>query len=158
MAARAKFTDDEWDTLAYGPVYMLLHVGGADATIDVDEWSALVKAVGEQADHHSELVRELMAEVASDWRSGPKEWTDTWHPIDGLREVAAILDAKAGDDATPVKETLLELGAVVATASGSKLAAFLQNLAGKGWGGASADEREALFTAAEALGRPRFVD
>ena len=156
MVQQFGLDDEQWAALKAGPMHMLTQVGGADFHIDGDEWNALIAAVTESADADDELLRAVMASVASELKdgvAGPGQLSSDG--LEGLRAIAAILDSRE-DRGRTFREALLELGATIAESSGSQLTrTFTANHGRAGWArsaGTSAMERAALEAAAEVLG------
>lgn len=152
------FTRSQWEVLKHGPLYMLAHVAGADSHIDAAEWSALIDAVLAAATADDRLLRGVMGALSEQIHAGQKEIPDTHLPLDGLREVALILENWPEDEGRSYREALIEIGATVSEASGAQLTrTFAAHHGQAGWvrsGGISAHERAALASAAQALKLP----
>jgi hypothetical protein len=150
---RFGFSETEWELLKTGPVHMLAHVAGADSHVDRDEWSALVAAVLSSVDHQDPLVQALMEDLSDELDGGPA--LDGESGLDRLRQIGGLLDRRE-DKGLQLRFTLLQLGATIAESSGAQLTrTFATNSGNPAWArsaGTSAMEREALRTAAEALG------
>jgi hypothetical protein len=144
------------EVLKRGPLYMLAHIGGADSHVDAAEWVALIDAVITAANVDDRLTRGVLGPLSQSLHAGAKEIPDGRVPLDGLREIARVLESWPDDAGRAYRETLIQIGAAVAEASGSQLTrTFLAHHGQAGWvrsGGTSAHEREALQSAAEALG------
>lgn len=156
------FSESQWQSLTHGPLYMLAHVGGADAYIDSAEWAALIGLVRDSAASDDDrLVSALMEELATQLDRGPAQIPGHHPPLDGLHEVARILDEWDVEASTVYRVTLMEIGATIADASGAQLTiryAVHQSRGDNGRGGwtpSSATgpaEHRALAAAANALG------
>jgi len=148
-------TEAEWEKLVQGPLFMLAHVGGADAYVDTAEWTALIDAVHDTAGEEDALVADVTAALAGRLHNGHVAVPDNPTPLAALEEIAAILDGLAADSMA-YRVALMEIGAAVADASGAGLTIRYSVHHGQaGWVTAPATsptERTALATAAEALG------
>lgn len=142
------------DVLRRGPLAMLLQVAGADAHVDRNEWAALMDAVAAASDSADELVREVMTAAAEDLRTTGMSPNHGNAPLDALREIGSLLGTVPGGES--LREALLEIGAIVAEASGAQLIrTFAAHHGEQQWtksAGTSAVEREALSAARKALG------
>lgn len=153
----AKFglTEAQWETLVQGPLFMLAHVGGADAYVDTAEWTALIEAVRDSAEDEDAFVADVTAVLADRLRDGHVPVPQNPVPLVGLEDIAAILDG-LGAGSTAYRVALMEIGAAVADASGAGLTIRYAVHHGQAdWvtaPAASPAERTALATAAEALG------
>ncbi|MGK2966527.1 MAG: hypothetical protein ACSLFM_13125 [Tepidiformaceae bacterium] len=153
----AVFTPEEIETLADGPECILMHVAGVDSSIDRDEWESLVAAVETGAAGADPIVSAVMHVALEQLReAGGPPPIHSASPLEGLRAIGALLAAKDHAGANDLREALMEIGEVVAEASGPRFVrSFLGSHGGTGWVKASkttALEREALREAAEALG------
>lgn len=149
------FTESQWETLKRGPLYMLACVGGADARVDAAEWSALLDAVVESAKVDDALVREIMASLAEELRSGREFHLENPDTTAALVEIRDILGAWS-EEGLGYRTTLMEIGAAVAESSGAQLMMTYaaRHGAGVGWtlgSGTSVAEHAALDAAARAL-------
>ena len=152
----ATFTYEEWETLKQGPVWILHQVAGADSHVDTAEWTALIDAVAAGARADERLVRNVMTALGAELHANAQRLPGSYAPLDGLREIAAIVDRAIPVEAPSFKATLLEIGATLAEASGAQLVrTFKANHGTDGWAwrsGTSAVETQALGAAAQALG------
>lgn len=153
---RSQFTANEWAELVNGPLYVLGVVAAADWNVDRSEWAALMGAVAGAAGDSHPLVREVMTAALEAIDAAGNGHPAVAAALDGLRTIDAILDRKHPADESGLRESLLEIGAAVAEASGARLVPrFLVNHGTDGWSPASrisAMERDALKAAAGALG------
>jgi hypothetical protein len=151
MANRASFTPDEWKQLLESPMLASMAVTVAEPS---GLWGMLKESVaagGRLAQAKTDPgTNELIKAVVADFESGegrgaardglqarfkgskPAEVKDK--AIAGLRQVSALLDAKAPGDATAFKSWLQSIGQHVAEAS--KEGGFL------GFGGVQVSESE----------------
>lgn len=118
MGFREACTPQEWETLQFAPLWTFHAVAGIDSKIDNKESAALAN---------------VMQAYVRDGRG----------VINGLKQVAVVLDQRAGGNATPFKQAMLLVGINVARASGGFL----------GVGDPiSADEKKALVAVLLAVG------
>ena len=119
MSLKVKFTEEEWATLEYAPLWVLAGVGGADGKIDDKEVEAFTKELGDAPLYKDELVREIMMDdltgltrLMTAYKSDPRN-VET-----GLSQVADALETKAPEHADNFKKVMLSIAAKVANASG----------------------------------------
>ena len=144
MTTQAAYTEQEWRTLQFAPLWTFEAVAGADRNIDEEETAELVRQLQRATAFRSELVRDVCAPLADDWETMLDRCRADDRGIDGgLAEVADLLDSKVSvTDAILFKEAMLGLGLAVANASGG-----LFGLGSK----VSAVEKKALKRVADAL-------
>lgn len=149
MANKASFTSDEWKRLLEGVMMAGIAVTAAEpsglwGTLKESFSSAQAMSAGKAG--ASELVKALVADLETSEgrgiaRDGLKERLQgnkvadiRTKSVDALREVGALLDSKAPDDAAAVKAWLLGIGQSAAEAS--KEGGFL------GFGGVQVSDAE----------------
>ncbi|HET7736997.1 MAG TPA: hypothetical protein VFK32_00335, partial [Tepidiformaceae bacterium] len=119
--AMAVFSPEEIETLAEGPECMLMHVAGVDSSIDRDEWESLVAAVEKGAAGADPIVSTVMHAALEQLRAaGGPPMIHSASPLEGLRAIGALLAAKEPEGASDLREALMEIGEVVAEASGPR--------------------------------------
>jgi hypothetical protein len=92
---RSKFTDAEWQTVLFAPLWAFSAVAGVDRQVDAKEAAALTKELAEAALYKDEFTREVLSALASDPATiMPAYAADRRTVVDGLREAAQILDAR----------------------------------------------------------------
>src|SRR5450759_1481160 len=117
---RSNFTDAEWQTVLFAPLWAFSMVAGADRKIEPKEMAALLKELSEAALYKDEFAREVLATLASDHATiMPAYAADRRTVVDGLREAAQILDAKMpGGGADGLKNAILLVCISTAKAAG----------------------------------------
>lgn len=141
VTTQTQFTQSEWETLQFAPLWMLSGVGGADANIEELEIAALMKEISEAALYKNQLVREVLFSIAAD--AGILDrYRDDPRTIDhGLSQVADVLEAHLDPvQALEFKKTMLGIGLEIAKAAGPLFGSSV-----------SAQERAALGWAAAAM-------
>jgi hypothetical protein len=131
MTNKSSFTPEEWKTLLEGVMMSGLAVSAAEPGGifgALKESFAASHAMVEARNGPNELIRSLVAEFeTSEGRTFAKEGLREKlggvkaediksRSIDTLKEVATLLDAKAPDDAPPVKQWLYHISEKVADA------------------------------------------
>lgn len=90
-----KFTEAEWQTVLFTPLWAFSAVAGSDKQIKSKEAEALAKELAEAALYKDELTREVLTAIARDPATiMPAYGADRRSIADGLREAADILDRK----------------------------------------------------------------
>jgi hypothetical protein len=142
MAAKADFTEEEWELLREGPatagMIVLLASGGGSFR---ETW-ALAKTFAEARQQHgaSQLLDELVDQKPDVPRFGSAEEAEQ-KGLDALRRAVALLEQKAtADDVEGYKRFTLEVAERVAAAHKEEGEAV------------SAEEREAIAKITTALG------
>ena len=122
MSFRAQFTDSEWSTLQFAPLWILTAIGSADGKIDEKESQKFSELMIKLVDAKDELVREVIISVISTFANLMEAYKADPRKIDvGLADVADILDKKAAGHADDFKKVMLGIGANIADASGPML-------------------------------------
>lgn len=149
------FTDDQWETLLHGPLYVLAHVGGADAYVDSAEWDSLIEAVRLGAEHEDALVASIMGALAEHPFTESRELPGHDAPLAALDDIATVLEQQGDDSGLAYRTTLAEIAAAIADASGAPLAIrYATHHHPGGWLPVAATapaERRAVETVAAAL-------
>ncbi len=119
MSLHSKFTDAEWQTLQFSPLWIFTGVAAIDGSITQGEMEAFAGELSDVILYKNPLVREVLISVAGDMASvlaGFRE--DSRQVADGLADVAAILEKKTdAQEAKEFKMTLLFLARKIAEVS-----------------------------------------
>lgn len=117
---RSSFTDAEWQTVLFAPLWAFTAVAGVDHKIDPKEMAALAKELTEASLYKDAFAREVLSDLASQYASVmPAYVADRRSVVDGLRDAARILDAKMpGGGADGLKMAIVLVCTQVAEASG----------------------------------------
>jgi hypothetical protein len=92
---RSSFTDAEWRTVLFAPLWAFTVVAGADKKVDPKEAAALFKELSEASLYKDLFAREVLGALASDVATIMAAYAaDRRTVVDGLREAAQLLDAK----------------------------------------------------------------
>jgi hypothetical protein len=138
---RTDFSDEEWQTLQYGPYWAFMAVAAQDSNLDEDEKAALRAALADTAGMSGELGKQVVESVRASESAVFSAWqADDRSPADGFGAINRILARVDADEANRYKGTLVWLAVKVASASG-------------GWFGGtiSGRERGAIETVATML-------
>jgi hypothetical protein len=128
VAYRTMFSDAEWQTLQFAPLWAFTAVAGADGKIDEAETRILMKEVAEAPLHRGPFTREVMVSLATDLvRVAAAYKADPRAALAGLLEVRTVLSRVESDQAAVFKYAVMAIGKAAAEASGpmfgSKIAA-----------------------------------
>ncbi len=120
MAAKADFTEDEWNTLHRGltGAGMMVSISERGFTSTFKETGALAKFLATQShESTSELARELAGTHGTGWkvRSSPDELRDG--ALAALRSSVEILKAKDPEDLADYRDLVLALAQRVSDAA-----------------------------------------
>jgi len=119
VAYRALFSDSEWQTLQFAPLWAFAAVAGADGKIDDRETAVLMKEVSEAPLHKGVFVREVMTSLATDLvRVSAAYKADSRNAFAGLVEVRGLLTRVDKDQAAIFKFAVMAIGKATAEASG----------------------------------------
>ena len=121
MATKADFTEDEWATLHKGVTGagMLVSAGDRDFTDTFGEAGALAKRLREEHEQStSDLVRELAGTHGSGFGFTASSQKVEAETLEALRTAAALLAAKAPDEAEAYRQLVLDVADSVANAKG----------------------------------------
>lgn len=119
MPWKEQFTDSEWQTLLFAPLWIFSGIALADGRIDPKEIEAFTAEVADAPLYKDDLVREVMLALAAGFSNIMDTYKADNRKVDiGLAEVADLLEAKANDHADNYKRVLLAIAAKVANASG----------------------------------------
>jgi hypothetical protein len=92
---RSSFTDAEWQTILFTPLWAFHSVATVDGKIDKREVEALARELAEARLFRDELAREVLTALGTGLQSiMPAFVADTRGIVDGLQQAAGILDAK----------------------------------------------------------------
>ncbi len=146
MSDRASFTDQQWQTLQFAPLWTLTAVAGADGDVDVKELTAFVKELQEANAYKEPLVREILISLQADFQGVMEDFkADDRSILDGLQEAGRVLDENVGaQQARNFKLAMLLIGKNVAEASGGGLFGMGERV--------SNQEKKAIVLVAAALG------
>jgi hypothetical protein len=118
MAALSAFSDSEQQTLRFGPLWVFQVIAGADHDWDENESAALQTWIKENAPSKSEVTKASFMANVDDFEANMKKFAgDSRKAGDGLREVKALLEGKAADEAAEFKAAMMDLGKHVASVS-----------------------------------------
>jgi hypothetical protein len=122
MGMQASFTSEEWRTLQFAPLWVLISVGGLDPNRDNKEVVAFLKE--EALLYKGELAGELLSSLVSDFNAIFKEFLAYAKSqpdyLRSLGEIADILESKATpDEARKFKGAMILVGTKIAEASGA---------------------------------------
>ena len=121
MEDRSIFTDEEWHTLTFAPLWVFCSVAEADADIDEREIAALSMEVEDAYLYDEPLVQEVFEVLQEDDQPLLDFKADEREGDDGLAEVADLLDRKVpGEQAEAFKKAMLFIARSVAEASGEE--------------------------------------
>jgi hypothetical protein len=141
---RTSFSDAEWSTVLFTPLWAFYAVAGIDKKIDDKEASALSKELVEAGLYKDEFTREVLGAIASDFVANMEAYNaDRRDILKGLMEAGQLLDAKIGAKADDFKRTCLGIAVNAAKASGPIIGDKV-----------SKDEKKALVLVAAALRVP----
>lgn len=118
---RSSFTDSEWQTILFTPLWAFTAVASADRKIDDKEAGALAKELSEAMLYRDELTREVLAAVGLGLPTiMPAFAADARSIVAGLQDAATLLDAKLPAGAADgFKHATMLIAMNVAKASGS---------------------------------------
>lgn len=118
---RSRFTEAEWQTVLFTPLWAFSAVAGADGEVDEREATALTRELAEAPRYTDEFTREVLSALAADLVTiMPAFAADRRPAVDGLRAAAQILDARLpGGGADKFKLAVLRICLSVAKASGA---------------------------------------
>jgi hypothetical protein len=142
---RSSFTDAEWQTILFTPLWAFHSVATVDGKIDKREVEALARELAEARLFRDELAREVLTALGTGLQSiMPAFVADTRGIVDGLQQAAGILDSKLPPGAADgFKRAVMLIAGNVARADGPV------------WGDkASKEEKTAIFVVAVALRVP----
>jgi hypothetical protein len=119
---RSNFTDAEWQTVLFTPLWAFGAVSTVDGTADEREAAVLSKELTEAMLYKDELTREVLGTlVGSLGAMGAAFLADHRPPLQGLQEAALLFDAKLpGGGADKFKLAVLGICINAAKASGPR--------------------------------------
>jgi len=129
MSTQASYTPEEWRTLQFAPLWAFTAVAGADRSIDQKEMMALAKELAEAPLYKDALTREVLMSVGANLQSLMTAYRDdTRDVLTGLKDVADVLDRKAGpEEAQNFKQAMLLIVKNVAESSGGMFGSKFSN-------------------------------
>ena len=134
MAYRTMFTDAEWQTLQFAPLWAFSTVAGADGKIDDAETALLMKEVAEAPLHRGPFTREVMVSLAMDLVHVAAAYkADPRAPLAGLLEVRTLLNRIESDQAAIFKYAVMAIGKATAEASGPVLGSKIAPVEQAAW-------------------------
>jgi len=142
MSDQSTFTDQEWETLTFAPLWAADFVGRADEDVDRREAAATLRDLSRAYLSQEPLVREVFEEAGArfaDLMARLERDPRTYEQ--GLEDAREVLDSKASaEEGKALKRQLLGIGVHVARSSGASGESV------------SEEEKERLATVAAALG------
>jgi hypothetical protein len=121
MEDRSIFTDEEWRTLVFAPLWVFCSVAEADEDIDEREIAALSMEVEDAYLYDEPLVQEVFEVLQESDQTLLDFKADEREEDDGLVEMADLLDRKVpGEQAEAFKKAMLFIARSVAEASGEE--------------------------------------
>jgi hypothetical protein len=117
---RSQFTDAEWQTVLFTPLWAFSAVATADGKVDDKEAGVLTKELTEAPLYKDELTREVFATLLGSLQTtGAAYKADQRSLAQGLQDAAALFDAKLpGGGADHLKLAVLGICINTAKASG----------------------------------------
>jgi hypothetical protein len=116
---RERFTDAEWRTLRFAPLWTFSAVAGADGVIDDLETAAVMKAILDGGLLEGAFVREVFVGIAGDLPNLlPAYKADTRNAYAGLRDAACLLARIEPRQAAMFRLAVMAVGKATAEASG----------------------------------------
>jgi hypothetical protein len=114
------FTDAEWQTLQFTPLWTFVACAGADRNIDDKEKAAFAKELAEAGLYKSALAREVLGSLAANLSTIMPAFTaDSRSYLAGMSNAADVLDQKVpAEEANDFKKAILGIGIQVCQASG----------------------------------------
>lgn len=114
---RKDFSDAEWQTLVYGPLWAYLAVAAQDGDLADQERFAFSDALADPGHMTGELSREVVASLAAAQTATFDSWqADDRSLADGFAAISKILAKVGADEANRYKGTLVWLAVKVAHA------------------------------------------
>lgn len=139
---KSNFSDSEWQTLQFTPLWAFYGVAGIDGKLDEKEAGVISKELAESMLYKNPFTREVLTSIATNIKAiMPAFADDNRQALSGLSEAADILDSKVDKtDADDFKKTVLVICRDTAQASGPIFGDKI-----------SMDEKKALIAVAAAL-------
>jgi len=119
MAYRETYTDAEWQTLQFTPMWAFTAIAMADGKVDDAEFQAFLKEISDAPIYKSALVREVLLSILVDFaKIAPAYKADTRTVVQGIREGGILLGKVDADQASMFKAAVMAIASKVAEASG----------------------------------------
>lgn len=112
MSYRNQFTNREWQTLQFAPLWVFTMIAGVDGKVEQKEVVMLAKELAEAPLYKSDLAKEVFTSVGLNFETvWPAYQRDERDVVAGLREAGKLLDEKLpSHDAEHFKRSLIFLG------------------------------------------------
>jgi|GEM_PF-5369305 len=119
---RSGFSDVEWETLLFTPMWVYSAVVWVDGAPKAYEKEALNRELARAESYEVPLFRQFLEVSRAEWNDLMPRWNaDSRNTPDGLRDARRILDAKlSADDARSFKECLYQFGCAIAESGGER--------------------------------------
>lgn len=135
MTYRALFTDQEWQTIQFMPLWAFTAVAASDGKIDDQETKALIKSLSEGVLLKGALPREVFVSIATDFGTIlPAYKADARMAYPGLAEGASLLTRAEPDQAAMFKFAVMAAAKDAAEASGGFAAPKVSQQESAAWG------------------------
>ena len=120
MTDKSSFTDSEWQTLLFTPLWVFFAVAGADQNVDEKEVESFTNELQQAVFFKEPLVRDVLLGLAGDFQKIMEAFQkDRRDVLAGLNDAGSLLDTKATtDSANNFKRAMLLIGRNIAQASG----------------------------------------
>jgi hypothetical protein len=119
---KSNFTDSEWETVLFTPLWAFHTVAGVDSKVDAKEAAALAKEISEATLYRDDFTREVLMAIGSSLPTVMQAYmADRRSSVTGLQEAADVLDAKmSGGAADAFKRAVIGVCIETAKASGPR--------------------------------------
>jgi hypothetical protein len=119
---RDRFTDSEWDTVLFTPLWAFHAVAGVDGKVETEEAAALAKEISEAMLYKDEFAREVLAALGAGMSTiMPAYMRDSRNVTQGLIDAARLFDEKMpGGLADGFKRAVLGICIETAKATGPR--------------------------------------
>ena len=117
------YSEKEWQTLLFGPMWLFQAVAGADGLIDKKEWMAFFDVLSDADGFENALTKAVFKRLLDNFERVSAAFEEVHHHISaGLQTMADLVDEREDpDDAYDFKANMLELATEVAERSGGGL-------------------------------------
>jgi len=158
-AIRKLFSEREWRTLQFAPLWVFAAVAGADSKIDKKERLTLAKELAGASICYGKLAFEVLSSVFEELPDVLREYdADSRDVANALREVDFLLSQKVTpQEARDFKEAIYHIGRLVAQASGGIFGIGRRGKSSKGSGSGSRNCTINLFWPLGKLGGVNWV-
>jgi hypothetical protein len=119
---RDKFSDSEWDTVLFTPLWAFHAVAGVDGKVETAEAAVLAKEISEALLYKDDFAREVLSAIGASMQTVmPAYMKDSRNVTQGLMDAARILDEKMpGGAADGFKRAVLGICIETAKAAGPR--------------------------------------